>query len=121
MHERPDGVKDYRSLKDPDLLRNATLADALALLAQPKFGRGARAAPKVLKELGAHPRDGAPVQILDGRYGPYVKHGDTNATVPRGRSPGDLTMDEAVTLLEARSAREAAGGAKRRPARRKAS
>jgi DNA topoisomerase-1 len=119
MHAKPDGVKDYRSLKDPNQLRTVTLEDALALLAMPKFGRGSRAAPTVLKDLGPHPEDQAPVQVLSGRYGPYVKHGETNANVPQDQKPEDLTMEAAVSLLKAREARAAEGGGrKRRPARR---
>lgn len=116
MHAKADGTKDYRSLKDPELLRTANLEDALSLLAQPKFGRGQRAAPTVLKDLGPHPKDQAPVQVLDGRYGPYVKHGETNATVPQGQDPATLTMDAAVALLDAREARGPT--TKRRGARR---
>jgi len=109
MHEKAEG-KDYRSLKDPDQLRAITLEQALEMLAQPKTGRGRRAAPTVLKDLGPHPEDGAPVQVLAGRYGPYVKHGDTNANVPQGQNPADLTMEAAVALIEARKSREGEGG-----------
>ncbi|HEX9815640.1 MAG TPA: type I DNA topoisomerase [Candidatus Thermoplasmatota archaeon] len=120
MHEKTDGTKDYRSLKDPNQLRTATLDEAVAMLAQPKFGRGSRAAPTVLKELGAHPEDGAPIQVLSGRYGPYVKHGQTNATIPQGQDPATLTIETAVELLKARQARDAEGGGKkRRPVRRR--
>jgi DNA topoisomerase I len=120
MHAKPDGTKDYRSLKDPNQLRTATLDEALALLAQPKFGRGRQQSATVLKELGAHPEDAKPVQVLSGRYGPYVKHADTNATIPQGQDPASITMDAAVELLKAREAREAEGGGKkRRPARRR--
>ena len=63
-----------------------------------------------LKELGAHPADGQPVRVLEGRYGPYIKHGAVNANVPKGADPTALTMDEAVALL---AAREGAGGAKK--------
>ncbi|HLE47309.1 MAG TPA: topoisomerase C-terminal repeat-containing protein, partial [Candidatus Thermoplasmatota archaeon] len=118
MHEKPDGAKDYRSLKDANQLRTATLDEAVAMLLQPKFARGGRAAATVLKEMGAHPEDSKPVQVLSGRYGPYVKHGDTNATIPQGQNPADLTMDAAVDLLKAREARDAEGGGKKRRRRR---
>jgi DNA topoisomerase-1 len=77
---------------------------ALALLAQPKGGRR-RAAPKVLRELGPHPEDGEPMQILDGRYGPYVKHGKTNASLPKDTAPEQLDVAGAVELIAARVAR----------------
>jgi DNA topoisomerase I len=59
----------------------------------------------VLKELGEHPSEGGKVQVLSGRYGPYVKHGDVNATLPRDKEPAALTMDEAVLLIAERAAK----------------
>jgi DNA topoisomerase-1 len=59
----------------------------------------------VLKELGEHPSEGGKVQVLSGRYGPYVKHGDVNATLPRGKEPTALTIDEAVLLIAERAAK----------------
>jgi DNA topoisomerase I len=120
VHEKPDGTKEYRSLKEPNALRTTKLDEALALLAQPKFGRGRRAAPTVLKDLGPHPEDGQPVQVLAGRYGPYVKHGDTNASLAQGQDPATLDMEAAVALLAARAARDAEGGGKKRRGTRRA-
>ncbi len=74
-----------------------------------------RNAPKVVKDLGAHPSEGGPVQVLEGRYGPYVTHNKVNATVPRDKDPASLTMDEAVALLPERIAN--GGGKKGKPAR----
>ena len=82
---------------------------AVVLLAEKKAGGGKgrfqRAAPTVLKELGEHPSEGGKVQVLSGRYGPYVKHGDVNATLPRAKEPAALTMDEAVQLIAERVAK----------------
>ena len=97
-------AKEYRSIQ-PDRLRVIGLGEALDLLAQPKKGRGGRGQATVLRELGAHPDDGKPVQVLDGRYGPYVKHGETNANVPRGTAVEALTMEQAVAALAERAAR----------------
>jgi DNA topoisomerase-1 len=58
-----------------------------------------------IREIGPHPDDQAPVQIFDGKFGPYVKHGAVNATIPKERDPQTLTMEEAVTLLAERAAR----------------
>lgn len=88
--------KDFRSLKKEDSVLDVDLARALELFAQPK-GRGRRSAP--IRVIGDHPETKAPVEILDGPYGLYVKHGKTNATVPKERKPEDVTMEEALKLL----------------------
>ncbi len=67
--------------------------------------------PTTLRELGAHPADSAVVRIMKGRYGPYIKHGSTNAPIPKGKAPEAVTLEEAVALLAARAAR-GGGGAK---------
>jgi len=95
---------DFRSLDKSDDVYSVDLERALELLARPKGGRR-RSQPKPLRDLGTHPGDGEPVQLLDGRYGPYVKHGKLNASLPKGMSPGDITLDQALELLAARAAR----------------
>jgi DNA topoisomerase-1 len=94
---------------------DVTLDEALALLAQPKT-RGRRGAAKrePIKTFDASPVTGQPVQLLDGRYGPYVTDGTTNASLPKGTSPEGLSFDEALDLLAARAAR---GPAKKRSVR----
>ena len=106
---------DFRSLEKTDDVYEVSLERALELLAQPKGGRR-RTAAKPLRELGAHPKDGQPVNLLDGRYGPYVKHGKLNASLPKDMSPDDITLDQAVELLAARAARgpRARGGRRRK-------
>ena len=99
--------KDFRSLGPGDDVYTIGLSRALELLSQPKR---TKQGPTVLRELGAHPEDREPVVVYEGRYGPYVKHGEVNASLPKGKSPAELTMDEAVELLKARAAR---GGTKR--------
>jgi DNA topoisomerase-1 len=54
--------------------------------------------------MGPHPTDGEPVNVYEGRYGPYVKHGETNASLPRGVSPEQLGMEQALSLLAERAA-----------------
>ena len=68
-------------------------------------GRGGRPQAAALKELGKHPRDGKPVELHAGRYGPYVKHGDTNATVPDRERAEAITLDEAIALIDAKAER----------------
>jgi len=95
----------YANLPNADEVFDVGLNRAVAVLAEKRAGgRGGsgRAQATVLKELGEHPADGAPVRILAGRYGPYVKHGAANANVPKGGDPAVLTLEEAVALLAAR-------------------
>jgi DNA topoisomerase-1 len=96
------------------------LEAAVELLKQPKSRRGRAAPAAPLKELGAHPGTEKPLKILAGRFGPYVTDGELNASVPRGTAPEDVTMEQAVALLEARALRIAEGGGLR-PKRKKAS
>jgi DNA topoisomerase-1 len=113
--------KETRSIPEGESPLTITLERARELLAQPKrAGRqgAARPQPKVLKDFGPAGGEGPPVRVLDGRYGPYVSDGTTNATVPKDESIDGLTRDRALELLAARAAR---GPAKRRaPARRRA-
>ena len=69
-----------------------------------------RAAPTPLRELGNHPEDEAPVQIFEGRYGPYVKHGKVNATVPKDMDLATISLEQALDWLSERAAK---GGGKR--------
>jgi DNA topoisomerase-1 len=64
-----------------------------------------RTAATPLRELGAHPEDGQPVQIFSGKYGPYVKHGKVNATIPKETPVEEVTLAQALALLDARIAR----------------
>ncbi len=95
---------EFRSLEDTDDVYTIALERAKELLAQPKkSGRRQRAEPKELKALGKHPDSGENVRILDGRYGPYVTDGTTNASVPKGTQVEAVTMSAAVELLAARA------------------
>lgn len=91
----------YISLKGEDDVLTIGMNRAVDLIAEDgSKGKGAKAEP--LKTLGEHPAEGGEVAVYDGRYGPYVKHKKTNASLPKGADPQALTMDEAVALLEAR-------------------
>jgi len=105
----------YANLSSADEVFDVGLNRAVTLLAEKRAGgAGRRGEATALKDLGAHPADGAPVRVLSGRYGPYIKHGSTNANVPRGTDPHDMTLDAAVLLLAERAAK---GGGKKKPAR----
>ena len=78
---------------------------AVQLLAEKVASRGGRGvAAKPLRELGEHPQSGGPVNIMEGKYGPYVKWEKINATLPKETEPADLSMDAAVELLDAKAA-----------------
>ncbi|MGH6971780.1 MAG: topoisomerase C-terminal repeat-containing protein, partial [Caulobacteraceae bacterium] len=103
----------YANLPSADEVFEIGLNRAVTVLAEKRAGDGRRAEPAALKDLGAHPVDGAPVRVLAGRYGPYVKHGAVNANVPKGADPAALTLEEAVKLLAEREAK--GGGGKKAP------
>src|SRR5688500_10789612 len=109
---------EFRSLEDSDDVYTIAFERAKELLAQPKKSiRRARQAPKELKNLGKHPESGADVKILDGRYGPYVTDGTTNASVPKGTQVEAVTMPAAVELLAARAGLSVKKGRGRKPAK----
>jgi len=88
---------------------------AVQLLAEKLASRGGRgAAAKPLHELGEHPDEGGPVAVMKGKYGPYVKWGKVNATIPKGTEPEDVSMDMAVQLIAEKAP------AKKKPAKKKA-
>jgi len=105
----------YKSIPADESVLEIGMNRAVALLAEAKAtGRG-RAAVKPLRVVGAHPADNAPIELYEGRYGMYVKHGGINATVPTDLKPEELTVDQAVSLLAERAAKSGkmSGGAKK--------
>jgi DNA topoisomerase I len=98
---------ETRSLASEEQLLTLTVEQAEELLAQPKQRRG-RGAPKPpLKELGPDPQSGKPLVVKDGRFGPYVTDGETNASLRRGDTPESITLERAVELLAERRAKSA--------------
>jgi DNA topoisomerase-1 len=94
---------DFRSLQPTDDVYTVDLPRAVELLSAPKAGR-TRTVVEPLRTVGPHPSDGEPVQLFAGRYGPYVKHGGTNASLPKGVEADTVTIDQAVALLAERAA-----------------
>ena len=78
-----------------------------------RSGRGAAAKP--LHELGEHPSEGGPINVMDGRYGPYVKWGKVNATIPKEIEPAQVTIEMAMDLI----AQKAPAKKKKAPAKKK--
>ncbi|KUF08783.1 type I DNA topoisomerase [Pseudoponticoccus marisrubri] len=100
MHQLPDEEKPvYVNLKEFQEVFEIGMNRAVELLAHKRAnpGRGRQAA-KALRELGQHP-DGGAVNVMEGRYGPYVKWEKVNATLPDGMEPDKITLDEAVKLV----------------------
>ena len=111
---------DSRSLEAEEQLFTITLEDALALLAQPKQRRGRGEAKPPLRDLGPDPVSGKPVVLKEGRFGPYVTDGETNASLRRGDEPESVTIERAAELLADRRSRGPAPKKKRNGGRRSA-
>lgn len=102
----------FRSIPRTDNIFDITLPRAVQILAEPKnVGRGA------LRTLGPHPEDQQPVGIYSGRYGPYVKHGKVNATLPNGSDPDSFTLEEALGLLASKASKGASAPTKKTTAK----
>ena len=93
----------FKSIPRTDSIFDISLARAVELLAQARDGA------TVLRVLGDHPDDKTSVEICSGRYGPYVRHGKINATLHKGVSPDDITLEEALELIAAKAAKGPAG------------
>lgn len=107
---------DSRSLVTEDQIFTITLDEALKIYAEPKRrGRQSASAPP-LRELGTDPASGKPMVIKDGRFGPYVTDGETNASLRKGDDVASITDERAAELLADRRAR----GPAKRPARKAA-
>jgi DNA topoisomerase I len=85
-------ARTYRNLSDVEKIFTVTLEEALELLSQ-------KGGPAVLKELGTHPETGAPLNVLEGRFGPYVTDGKVNASLPKESDPEATTLEDALALL----------------------
>ncbi|WP_420397464.1 type I DNA topoisomerase [Nioella sp.] len=119
MHTAADADKPtYANLRDPNDVFEIGMNRAVELLAEKRSrgpGRG-RTAVAPLKELGEYPDRGGAVNVMEGRYGPYVKWEKVNATIPKDVKPEDVTMEMAIELIVEREAK----GGKKKPARKKA-
>ena len=93
----------FKSIPRSDSIFDIGLERAVELLAQARDGN------TVLRTLGDHPDDKASVEICSGRYGPYARHGKINATLPKGVSPDEITLEEALELIAAKAAKGGTG------------
>jgi DNA topoisomerase-1 len=111
--------KLYANLKDPEEVFTVGMNRAVEELAKKAASRGrGRSGAAPLKELGEHPEKGGAVNVMDGRYGPYVKWDKINATLPKDVDPADMTMERAVELIAEKQAKSGKG--RKTPARKKA-
>jgi DNA topoisomerase-1 len=94
--------KTYANLQGIDEVFEIGLNRAVTLIAEKKANPRGQRGPKALKTLGEHPDTGEPVNVMDGRYGPYVNHQKTNATLPNGTDPQTVTLEQALELIAAR-------------------
>lgn len=108
---------DSRSLTSEEQIFEIDLAAALDVFAQPKYG--ARRQSSALKEFDVDPDSGKPVKVKDGRFGPYVTDGVTNATIPRGESVEDIDFERALQLLADKRAKGPAKPKSKAAARKK--
>lgn len=106
----------FKSIPKTDSVYEIDLPRALEVLVMERAPHGADSAASVLKTLGPHPEDGKDITVRSGRYGPYVKHGTTNATLPKDIAPEEVTLDEALGLIAARVAKGPAKKPARKPA-----
>jgi DNA topoisomerase-1 len=112
-----DGKADYRSLPNEEALFTVTLEEALALYAAPKQRRG-QAAATPLRELGPDPASGDTITLREGRFGPYVTDGTTNASLRKADDPATITPERAIELLaDRRAAGPPAKRARKAPAK----
>ncbi len=111
---------ESRSLESEEQLFAITLDEALALLAKPKERRGRGQAKPPLRELGADPVSGKPVVLKEGRFGPYVTDGETNASLRRGDETETVTIERAAELLADRRSKGPAPKRKRSGGKRSA-
>jgi DNA topoisomerase-1 len=109
----------YANLESPEDVFTIGINRAVDILAEKKARGFERPKAGALKDLGPHPAGGGNIQVMKGRYGPYVKFGKVNATLPRDKEPESLTIEEAVALIADREGKSPAK--KKAPARKAAS
>ncbi len=114
----------YANLESMEEVFSVGINRAVAVIAEKAAGGGKgrfqRAGPTVLKDLGAHPDEGGPIQILSGRYGPYIAHNKVYANVPRNKEPEAVSVEEAIALLAERIAKGGGKKTKAKPAKKPA-
>ncbi len=103
----------YANLETIEDVFTVGLNRAVTVIAEKKErgGRGSRGTPAALATLGEHPTLGGTITVREGRFGPYVNTGKVNATLPRGKEPASVTLEEAIALLTERAEKTGTGKA----------
>jgi DNA topoisomerase I len=109
--------KTYANLEAGDDVLNIGLNRAVTLIAEKALKRGRRPAAQPGRSLGEHPQKGGEIVARSGRYGPYVSHDGVNATLPVGKTPESVTLEEAVALIDAKAAQGGGKATRRRSPR----
>ena len=86
-------LQDLENVEDLSIGLNR----AITMIAEAKPGR---ISSSLIKDLGEHPEDKKPVRVMKGQFGPYIKYKSLNATIPEEKDPNELTMEEALILIE---------------------
>ena len=89
----------YANLQNVDELFTIGLNRAVDLIEDKRSNPGRGRGSKIIKELGSHPKDKKNINLMDGKYGPYIKHGKTNVGVPKDSSLDTITLESAIDLL----------------------
>ena len=110
--------RTYANIPEGEDVLTIGMNRAISLIAEKAAKRGGRAAQKPLRELGEHP-DGGPMNVMDGRYGPYIKWEKVNATIPKEQDPATISFDEALELVNAKAATKRKPKAKKSAAKSK--
>ena len=115
--------RTFANVQTIEELFDIGLNRAVTLIEDKKAKRGGGRGATPLKELGKHPADDEPIHVYEGRYGPYVKHKKTNATLPKDVTPDTVTLEQAVELIDAKAKKPAKkkAPAKKKPATKKKS
>ena len=101
-------LRTFANVPTVEELFDIGLNRAVTLIEDKKASRGGgRGKAEPLKELGKHPGDDEPIHVFAGRYGPYVKHGKTNATLPKDLTPETVTLEQAIVLVDAKAKKPA--------------
>ena len=109
----------YANVETIEEMFDVGLNRAVVLIAEKK-AKGRTRGGTILKELGDHPTTGSPIQIMDGRYGPYIKHEKTNATIPGDTKPDDINIDMALEYIAEKEAKGPAKKKRKAPTKKKA-